>query len=143
MAELLVRVVSKVNPSDVYKDVKLTKRGDVIVAQPDGWGWSDMEKTNPDWRIFKWPSVTVSEASVFLSPELPIAPKASPDMPDDPMLQRRGFNIDVDLAALPASLRQYLSDMTRAQSSFDVPAQITISMVKRQKERRVDPAVIG
>ena len=141
MAELLVRVVSKVNPADPFKDVKLTKRGDVIAVQPDGWGWGREELRHPDWRIFRWPSVSVSEASVFLSPELP----TEPQLPgaEDPMLQRRGFHIDVDLGSLPKALRDYVGDASRERPYFDVPATVTIAMVKKKRPRRGNPNVIG
>lgn len=139
MCELLVRVIDKTNPVDVYKDVKLTKRGDVVVVMPDGWGWSSEEKTNPDWRIFKWPSETMTNASALLTPELPTVQTTI----EDPMLQRRGFNLNVDYAGLPQALKNYLADDSRTQPFFNVPAQITIASIKRQKARRVDPNVIG
>lgn len=142
MAELLIRVVDKTH-ADPMKDVKLTKRGDVICVQEDNWPWSEAEKTNPDWRIFKWPSSTVSALNVFLTPELSTEPKTSEDMPDDPMLQIRGFSLDVDLAGLPKALRDFVADNTRAQPFFTVPASVTVAAVKRQKAKRANPAVIG
>ena len=143
MAELLIRVVSKTNAADPYRDAKLAKRGDVICVQADGWSWSEMEKTNPDWRILKWPSVSVSEASLLLTPELPTAAKVSGDMPDDPMLQLRGFHLDIDAATMPKALRTYLADATRKQPFVIMPSQITVAALKRQKAKRSNPAVIG
>lgn len=139
MAELLVRVVSKLNPDDVYKDVKLSKRGDVIMVVPDGWGWSIEERTNPDWRIFKWPSESVVNASTLLTPELPQVQTTVPD----PMLQRRGFYLNIDKPSLPNALKNYLNDNTRAQWFFQVPANITIADIKLQRPKRTDPNVIG
>jgi hypothetical protein len=131
MAELLVRVFSK-SSTDPAQDAKLTKRGDVIVVVPDGWGWSDIECTNPHWRIFKWPSVTESEASALLTPELPIS---EADV-DNPLLQRRGFNLNLDAAILPAALKAYLADDSRVQPFFNVPAQVTLASIKAKKARR-------
>jgi hypothetical protein len=139
MAELLVRVVSKLNPDDVYKDVKLTKRGDVIMVVPDGWGWSIEEKTNPDWRIVKWPSETVVNASTLLTPELPEVETTIPD----PMLQRRGFYLNLDKAGLPQALKNFINDNTRAQWFFSIPANITIADLKTKHVHRTDPNVIG
>lgn len=140
MCELLVRVKDKVSP-DPYRDVKLTKRGDVIVVMPDGWAWSSEERTNPDWRIFKWPSESIANASALLSPELPIG--QWPENAPDPMLQRRGFCLDVNFATLPQALKNYLADDSRAQAFFNVPAQVTIAALKMKRAKRPDPNVIG
>lgn len=47
--EFLIRVESKGD------DPMLTQPGDVVVACPDGWGWSVKELTNPHWRIVRVP----------------------------------------------------------------------------------------
>lgn len=140
MAELLIRVVSKENLQDTYKDVQLSKRGGVIVAVPDGWGWSIAEKMSPDWRILKWPSVSVADCDDLLMPE---PDTRAVKLGVDPMLQRRAYLLDVDLATLPAALKTYLADASRASPWFNVPANITIAMVKKQVAKRADPAVIG
>ena len=54
MSELLVRVHDKIN-EDFYLNCQCTKRGDVIVARPDGWPWGKEELANPDWRNRKPP----------------------------------------------------------------------------------------
>lgn len=105
MAELLVRVVDKIN-NDPYLNVKCSKRGDVISVQPDGWVWGKEEYKNPEWRILKFPSVTVSEASAFLGAEL----ETDPENPSA-MLQSRGFSLD--LANLPAPILEVISDIKR------------------------------
>lgn len=132
MAELLVRVVDKSNPTNPALDAKLTKRGDVIAVLPDGWGWSDIERTAPHWRIFKWPSVSESEASALLSPELPISEADT----NNPLLQRRGFNLNLDAAIIPAGLKAYIADNSRVQAFFNVPAGVTLASLKQKKARR-------
>lgn len=91
MAELLVRVVDKVNPNDPYLDAKCTKRGDVICVQPDGWVWGREEQTNPEWRIVRVPGLSVTQCLGFLAPEIDIDPQHP-----SKVLQRRAFKLDVD-----------------------------------------------
>jgi recombinational DNA repair protein (RecF pathway) len=57
MAELLIRVVDKVHPTDPAKDQLCFKAGDVIHVAADGWPWGSEELTNPEWRILKLPGV--------------------------------------------------------------------------------------
>lgn len=45
--ELLIRIIDKSTAEDA------SQRGDVICACPDGWAWSDAERSNPDWIIIK------------------------------------------------------------------------------------------
>lgn len=91
MAELLVMNVDRVNPDDIYKDAKLYKRGDVVVVCPDGWPWSETERTGPDFAIVKIPGMKVEEALDFLEPEK----DADPSSPSK-TLQRRAVKVDLD-----------------------------------------------
>lgn len=52
MAEILVRVVDKIQP-DPVKAERLLRAGDVVSVCPDGWAWTPIERTNPDWRIVR------------------------------------------------------------------------------------------
>lgn len=70
MCEILVRVVDKVNPNDAVLNRQCRKAGDVVCVKPDGWGWSVMERTNPEWKILKIPNVDVSVFEDMLIPEL-------------------------------------------------------------------------
>lgn len=63
MCELLVRIVDKTNPDSPSQSAKLLKRGDVVVACPDGWPWSTLEQQSTDWRILRVPGVAVSGVS--------------------------------------------------------------------------------
>lgn len=98
MMQLLVRVVSKVDPKDPVKDAQLTKAGDVIVYKQDGEEWGIQELKNPDWRIIQVPGMTEEEAIALTSPELP------PNLDREyPLLQRRAMKLDLaQLDALAA-----------------------------------------
>lgn len=109
MAELLVRVVDKVN-EDFYLNCQCTKRGDVIVVQPDGWGWGLEELKNPDWRIIVMPELSLAEAEAMLAPELPVDP-----LNPSKTLQRRAFKFDLStLEKSSNEAKDYLLDATRA-----------------------------
>lgn len=131
MAELLLRIRSKTS-SDIYKDVRLTKRGDVIVVCPDGHQWGTQELTNPDWRIVRCPSITVAEAEALLVEE-----------PGDPlinrMLQRRWFYYD--LTKLSPQI-QALLDPDSPRTDFEINRN-TARNLKTQKSSIPDPNVIG
>lgn len=141
MAQLVVMAVDRTS-SDVYVDVKVHKRGDVIDVLADDVVFSPNELSHPEWRILKFDGVSRSEASVFLSPELPTAPPALSHLPD-PMLQVRGFYLDLDAATLPAAMKAYLADATRAVGVYTVPASVNMAALKRKRLPRPDPFVIG
>lgn len=48
--ELLIRLVDK-QPSGHALWEQASQRGDVISACPDGWAWSETERTNTEWLI--------------------------------------------------------------------------------------------
>jgi hypothetical protein len=66
MAELLVRIVDR-GGVDLPKGPGDSKRGDVIAACPDGWGWSIAERTDPQWRLMRVPLLG-SEITALLAP---------------------------------------------------------------------------
>jgi len=88
MAEMLLRVVDKINDTDDALNAQCTKRGDVIVICPDGWPWSETERTSPDWKIVKVPGVAVDDLTGFLAEE-------PGDRLTNPRLRRRGKTFDV------------------------------------------------
>lgn len=141
MAEFLIRVKDKINP-DFYMDCGCTKRGDVIVVQPDGWNWGKEEKSLPFYRIIRHSGVSVSEASQFLAAELPIDP-----LNPSRTLKRRAFKMDIDFASLPAGLKNFLKDDTRATPILDITgagvAKAALLALKVDKGLTPDPAVIG
>ena len=141
MAELLVRVVDKVNP-DFYMDCQCTKRGDVIVVQEDGWKWGREEKSLPFYRIIRIPGMSVSEASQFLAPELPIDP-----LNPSKTLKRRAFKFDLDAPTLPKGFGDFIADEKRDVAVLDAAsvglAKADILSIKTEKDITADPAVIG
>ena len=136
MAEVLLRVVDKVNPNSVYLDAQCLKRGDVVVVCPDGWNWGTEELSNPHWRILKLPNIPVEQMQQFLSEE----PETDPANPSRTR-QRRGFKFNVDGAT--GALRTYLRDETRAQPTFT--SSLSLTQVERMRVRKMaipDPNVI-
>ena len=136
MAELLCRVVDKIG-SNSYLDSKCTKRGDIIVVQENGWAWGSEELSNPHWRIVQAPNISVSAATAFLGPELPVDP-LNPSL----VLQRRGFKLDI--ALLPAAWAAWVADNSRAQPTklFSGTAAQVLAL-KVQKAALVDPNIVG
>ena len=135
MAEFLIRVIDKIN-TDPYLDCKCLKAGDVIAVQPGGWAWGSSELSTPAWRIILAPGITVSQATAFLGPELPVDP-----LHPSRMLQRRAFVLD--LSKLPALWLLWLADNTRAQPTklFSGTAAQVLAL-KTVKPPRSDPNVI-
>ncbi len=138
MCEALIRVVDKVN-SDPYLDCKCLKRGDIIAVVEDGWPWGKEELSNPDWRIVKFTSISVSAVMAFLGPEID-TDAAHPSR----MLRRRAFSFDLSSTSLPQAFRNWLADSTRAAPTRTVlltGAQLLA--LKVAKTPLVDPNVIG
>lgn len=132
MAELLVRVMDKIN-ADPYKDCRCTKRGDVIVARPDGWTWGKEERAAPFWRIVRVLDLSLDEAEALTAEE----PQKSRE--PNPMRQRRQFFID--LAAFPVDDQtKYVGPRRDAQYDADVA---TVRAAKTERPPREDPAKIG
>jgi hypothetical protein len=154
MAEILVRVVDKVN-KEFYLNCRCTKRGDVIVVAPDGWKWGTDERTDPQYRIISLPQYSVEDLQAFLAPEQPTDPSQS-----QRTLQRRAFKFDVDHPDLPQAIRDCIADDTRASETYQdnavpaaapdtgaggaaEPATFDMLAFKVQKAPIEDPAVIG
>lgn len=135
MAEILVRIRDKETHPDPYVDVKRSKRGDVIAVCPDGWKWTHIELTNPDWRIIKVIGLDAAVARQLLAPE-------SGDERVDKMLRRRKYKLDVDFADLPKAGKDYLRDDTRIQPSITISKVMAQSLITLKPPPQ-DPAVIG
>ncbi len=98
MAELLVRVTDKTH-ADAYANQTHCKRGDVIVACPDGWNWGNEEVKNLHTAIIKVPGLSEREAQAMTTEEIG-------DRKINPMLHARAFYLDfLDLPATQCSSR--------------------------------------
>lgn len=84
--EALVRIIDRSAAEDD------SKRGDVICVQPDGWAWSDAERTNPDWLIIKVAS--------FLGTDRDTALATGRNFPAG-RFRRREWKLNLDNAPLP------------------------------------------
>lgn len=139
MAELLIFAQDQIG-DDIYKDTKRYKRGDVVVVCEDGWSWGTEELNNPLFRIIAIPSMSVSEASQFLAPELDVDP-----LNPSKTLKRRAFKFDVD--ALGKDVSDWFADEKRVQpiaKAADVGlTKADVLAVKVEKAITVDPAIIG
>lgn len=127
--EFLIRVRDKVG-SNIYHDVKLTKRGHVIVAMPDGHDWGLQELTNPDWRIVRVPGISEAEAGAMLAPE--------PGLEVNRMLQRRAFKIDLDHGAIARANRAFIDDDSRQTKLIEITLQ-QARFLKKQLKPVQDP----
>jgi hypothetical protein len=112
MSELLVRVRDRAGHNP-----KLCGEGHVVVVCRHGWKWSRLEQTNPDWRIVRVPDMTEEEASTLLSSQ-----KEHPEWFD---CARRAFWLDPD--ALPADLRTWWLDDSRAEPIKIIPKQMIVA----------------
>ena len=129
MAELLVRVIDKVNKDDPYLDAKCLKRGDVVCVMSDGHAWSPAELKSPHWRVLHLPSLSVEKAEAFLGPEIDEDPK-NPSK----VLRRR--------ALLPADVKQATQDGAKVESKIAVPlTEVAALALKVAKPRLEDPNV--
>ena len=142
MAEMLIRVIDKIG-DDIYHSARLTKRGDVITAAPDGWPWSKEELSAPFWRVVKLPHVSLEQAQTFLAPELDIDPR-NPSK----VLQRRAFRFDLESADIPGDVKTWLADDARTEPVLTVTAEKlsaeqVMTSVKVAKAALTDFAVIG
>jgi hypothetical protein len=139
MAELLVRIKDKVG-EDIYKDCQLTKRGDVITIQEDGWEWSTAELKNPEWQIIKYPKVSVESLAHFLAPEVDTNPDPKQQ---SKTLQRRMIKLDID--NLPSKeVFDYAIKVERTDAfiAFDTK-NVTLDDYAITKAKVADPAIIG
>jgi hypothetical protein len=93
MCELLVRTVDKVT-ADKFMDNLLTKAGDVIVVRPDGWAWSEIERTAPFWTIIKVPGASAEWGRQFLVGEI---------VDEKVILNPKPRAVSIDLSALTST----------------------------------------
>jgi hypothetical protein len=137
MAQLLFTVASMTSP-DIYKDVGLHKRGDVIAVMPDKHVWSAKELSNPDWRIVHIPGVPVAVFEDLLMQETPNGPGTL-----HLTRQLRGRRLDVSDISIPAGVRDWLTDDTRAEPVRTIAARAIIDAINKAVDPVPDPAELG
>lgn len=135
MAELLVRVIDKINDDPVL-NTKCMKRGDVVVVCPDGWGWSKEELTNPFWRIIKMPNLSMEEANRFLAPEL----DTDPNQPSK-TLQRRAFKLDFNI--LPLTVKADIDSPIRLAEVLEATSIVTADLGMVAKPPILEISIFG
>lgn len=119
MAELLVRVIDKVNKESVYLDCGCTKRGDVIAACPDGWAWGSAEVSDPQYQIVKVPDLSLEEAAALTAQDVGFG-----KIQASRTLLKRTFHLDLE----------------------GLPEKVTAADIRQARVRKpviADPAVIG
>lgn len=120
MAELLVRAVDKVHPTDPVKNLQLTKRGDVIAVQPNGWNWGTQELANPEWRIIHAPDLTQQQGDILLKADPPAAVAG----------RKRIYRLDLDHVSIPPAVKTVLGDNSRQNKLAVIPSITGLIMSK-------------
>jgi hypothetical protein len=139
MAELLIRVHDKVG-SDIYQNAQLTKAGDVIVVMPNEWTWGFVERSHPDWRLLRVPTLTLSEGQIFLGAE----PNRDPQVRSR-VLQRRAVTLSLEaLVQADPTLVTWLANDRRTTpiQSTRLTSEMFLTL-QRLKTPLIDPAIIG
>lgn len=138
VCDALIVMHDQVNP-DPLIDCRRFKRGDMVAVVPDDWPWSEFEKSNPNWRIAKFPLVSVAEAEIFIAAERDLDP-ANPSR----MLRQRARSINVDSPAVTAATRAWLDDDSRVEPfrtfNFTLAQMVALSTTKSPLQ---DPNVMG
>lgn len=127
--ELLIRVADKIS-DDIYRNVKLTKRGHVIAVMPDGHDWGARELDNPDWRIIRITGIGAAEARALVAEE--------PGLEVNRMRQCRAFKLDLDDVRLPEDARAFIADDSRKIPVFTVSLS-ALRTVRKRLEPVADP----
>ncbi len=119
--ELLVMRKDRRMPGNP-KDARMFKRGDVMVAMPDGHSWGRLEHpaTDPDGTYFliRVPGMTIEEAEVFMEEEVPI--ETDPEKAQPPPGRRRVWSLDESLLTGPQ-----VSELNRLGVTTATPEQMT------------------
>ncbi len=96
MAELLVKAIDATHPDPVKDKQGCYKRGDVVVAMPDGHKWGKEERL-PKFVIVKIPDLSIASAQKYIQEEV--------DGKGEP-ITRRLFQVEIDKT--PLELRNEL-----------------------------------
>lgn len=105
MCELLVRVRDKPLTGNPVVDSQRTRRGDVIAATPNGWGWSHAERANPEWIILQVPGMPLEEGLALATPE-PRADQRKTRSAPRRVTHKRMFRLNLDVIVGPDTGRR-------------------------------------
>lgn len=143
MAEVLLRVVDVTSP-DIYKDVRLLKRGMVVEIMPDGWNWSHAERTAPYWRIIALPGVPVDTVRYLTRTEHSQVLNDDPSRYEEesryPMRRCRAWRFNLD--KLTGQARNTLNAQRSGNGVITVQKSV-IDAVLERLPALTDPGVIG
>lgn len=135
MCELLVWVHDREDGGNPEHDAVKYRRGDVIVAVPDGHPWGTDERGDPRWVVLCVPTMPLAEGQA-LATEEPAAPGRLP--------HTRLFGLDLDSPAAHASVKSLVA---RADAGVNLPAEVIdaahLRAIRRKKAPAPDPRVIG
>lgn len=129
--ELLVRLLDKENKEDTRLDAGCTKRGDVIVARPDGWSWGDKELEHDFWMIVKIPGLPESIGDTLTMQEVGDKEKN--------LLRKRMHGLNFD--KLTKALKDQLTYPRKAPFIQLSPADI--QGCREQKKAKANPFYVG
>lgn len=137
MAELLIRVVDKVN-ADPALDVRCTKRGDVIVVCEDGWPWGTEERRLPIYRLLSIPGVPATELQGLTAEQ----PARTADPAE--LRRRRHFGLDLDDARVTqAGLRDFFQGAREERQTLQGLPALLVSAITVERPRPDLGQVIG
>lgn len=137
MCELLVFTRDKEDGPNAEHNLVKHRRGDVIVAMPDGHDWTETERTgHPEWTILKVPGMSLAEGQALAHPE--------PEEPTRRLFHRRLFHIDLDHSEAHPVVKALARRTTAgANVAMEVVDADHLRTVVRRKPSVDDPNVIG
>ena len=139
-ADVLFWASDKESSGDAELDALAYKRGDVITIQASPWAWSARELSRPEWRIVRLPNVEPIDLRELILPEFEALAVENPRM-----RRMRRSRLRVELATLPAPLRSWLADNTRAQPvrSFNLTRADILAWIEAKTPRAQAFRVLG
>lgn len=136
MCELLVWVHDREDGGNPLHDAVKYRRGDVIVAMPDGHPWTETERRHPQWVVLKVPGMSLAEGRALASEE--------PREPTRQLFHTRLFHLDLDHLEAHDAVK---SITARADAGVNLPVEIVsaahLRALRRRKPPASDPRVIG
>lgn len=130
-SEILIRTIDKIH-DDIFQNLQLLKRGDVVVIMPNEWGWSSIELFNPDWRIL-CVNLTIDQIKRLTIREQDMYQEACHE--DDSAKNIRACCIDLSKISID-DFSDYLNDAQRTVAKYYIPDSFDFSSVIIDKPRK-------